>query len=131
MRETLVLRNGKWLRKQDAPPLHAARDAPMVIGDTLPGGALRHPSTGKMMDSKSRFRAETRARGCVEVGNDVRPTRRVSGVRGCQSWQAPPLFHPVIELIQRDIFALFLLIKVEGVGVPRLHRHVLDRFGAE
>lgn len=75
-RETLVLRNGKWLRKQDAPPLHAASTAAYVIGDNLPGGALRHPSTGKLMDSKSKFRAETRARGCVEVGNDVLPQRR-------------------------------------------------------
>lgn len=75
-RETFVLRKGRWLRKQDAPPLNVAAGAPMVIGDTLPGGALRHPATGKMMDSKSRFRAETRARGCVEVGNDVRQQRR-------------------------------------------------------
>lgn len=76
MRETLVLRNGKWLRKQDAPPLHAARTAAYVIGDTLPTGALRHPSNGRMYDSKSKFRDETRARGLVEVGNDVRPPRR-------------------------------------------------------
>lgn len=74
--ETWVLRRGVWYLKQDAPPLNRADAAPMVIGDTLPGGALRHPSNGQMYDSKSRFRDETRARGCVEVGNDVRPDRK-------------------------------------------------------
>lgn len=57
------------VRKSSAAPRRSA--GPYVIGDDLPGGGLRHPSTGKMMDSKSRFRAETRARGLVEVGNDM------------------------------------------------------------
>jgi len=29
----------------------------------------RHPATGEMMDSKSAFRRETKARGLTEVGN--------------------------------------------------------------
>lgn len=44
-----------------------------VISDTM--DAVIHPSTGKFYDSKSRFRAETRARGLVEVGNDKIPDR--------------------------------------------------------
>jgi hypothetical protein len=44
-----------------------------VISDTM--DAVAHPSTGKVYDSKSRFRAETRARGLVEVGNDKIPDR--------------------------------------------------------
>lgn len=32
--------------------------------------ALAHPVTGKVHDSKSTFRRDTRNSGCVEVGND-------------------------------------------------------------
>lgn len=32
--------------------------------------ATKHPVTGKVFTSKSKFRAETRAVGCVEVGNE-------------------------------------------------------------
>jgi hypothetical protein len=49
----------------------------MVISDNLGGiQGLRHPSTGEFMDSKSRFRAETRARGLTEMGNESFPVRR-------------------------------------------------------
>ncbi len=75
-RETWILRKGRWMRKENAPPLHHAASAPAVIGDGLPGGALVHPANGKMYDSKSKFRAETKAHGCVEVGNDVRKPRQ-------------------------------------------------------
>lgn len=75
-RETYVMRAGRLVPKRLAAPLHAPDAAPYVIGDDLPGGGCVHPSTGKMMDSKSKFRAETRARGLVEVGNDVRLPRR-------------------------------------------------------
>jgi hypothetical protein len=39
-----------------------------VIGDEMP--AVTHPSNGKYYTSKSKFRAETRARGLTEVGNE-------------------------------------------------------------
>lgn len=74
MRETLILRKGKWLRKSDAPPLHASERGPSVIGDVMPD--MMHPANGKRYDSKSRFRAETRARGLTEIGNDRMPARR-------------------------------------------------------
>lgn len=32
---------------------------------------LRHPVSGAILDSKSQFRAATRAAGCVELGNDA------------------------------------------------------------
>ena len=44
-----------------------------VISDVM--DATLHPVTGKMYDSKSRFRAETRARGLTEVGNEKIPDR--------------------------------------------------------
>ena len=75
-RETYVMRRGRLVPKRLATPLYRSDAAPMVIGDSLPGGGLVHPANGKMYDSKSRFRDETRARGCVEVGNDVRKPRQ-------------------------------------------------------
>ncbi len=72
-----VYRNGRLVDRDTAPPRH---QGPVrgVISDTM--GALRHPVTGKLMDSKSQFRAVTRAHGCVEVGNDQqRDTRRIDG----------------------------------------------------
>lgn len=79
MRGTFVLRNGRLVRKETAgPPPSAGRQLGVgasVISDTM--DAMRHPATGKLMDSKSRFRAVTRSVGCVEVGNEVqRDTRR-------------------------------------------------------
>jgi hypothetical protein len=75
-RETYVLRDGKLVPKSQAAPLRSS--GPYVQSDNLPGGALRHPATGKLMDSKSQFRDVTRAHGCVEVGNETqRDTRRI------------------------------------------------------
>ena len=39
-----------------------------VIGDVM--DPLKHMGTGRIHDSKSNFRADTKATGCVEVGND-------------------------------------------------------------
>ena len=46
--------------------------APAVISDDVGAGVngLRHMPSGKMIDSKSGHRRETKARGLVEVGND-------------------------------------------------------------
>ncbi len=45
---------------------------PAVISDDVGAGVngLRHMPSGKMLDSKSLHRAENRARGLEEVGND-------------------------------------------------------------
>jgi len=72
-RATYVIRDGKLVLKSEAVPLRSS--GPYVQSDYLPD--LRHPRTGKIMDSKSQFRAVTKAHGCVEVGNEVqRDTRR-------------------------------------------------------
>ncbi|TXH58975.1 MAG: hypothetical protein E6Q97_00770 [Desulfurellales bacterium] len=42
-----------------------------VIGDTMQ--MLEHPATGKHYESKSRFRADTKAAGCVELGDHRGP----------------------------------------------------------
>lgn len=74
-----VYRNGRLVDRDTAGPRH---QGPVrgVITDTM-STALRHPSTGKLMDSKSQFRAVTRAHGCVEVGNDtLRDSRSMLGM---------------------------------------------------
>lgn len=55
------------------PPLDPLPTGPHVISDTM--DAMRHPCNGQWYDSKSKFRAETRARGCTEVGNEKIPER--------------------------------------------------------
>lgn len=72
-----VYRNGKLVDKATAPPRNNqfGRSA-YVQSDYLPD--LRHPSSGKRYDSKSGFRAETRARGLNEVGTEtLKDTRRL------------------------------------------------------
>lgn len=52
--------------------------APMLALDTM--DALWHPHTGQLMDSKSAFRAVTKAAGSEEIGNEVqKDTRSVEG----------------------------------------------------
>ena len=65
---TWVYRNGKLVPKHLAEPRYSKRVGG-VISDTM--DALIHPCTGKLMDSKSQFRRITKAKGGVEVGNEV------------------------------------------------------------
>jgi hypothetical protein len=48
--------------------------APLVIVDEMP--ATQHMADGHYYTSKRKFRAVTRAYGCVEVGNDPAMFRR-------------------------------------------------------
>ena len=70
---TYVYRNGKLVEKHLALPLVTSGSAPNVISDIMP--ETRHMVTGRMHTSKSAFRAETKAQGCIEVGNDPAITR--------------------------------------------------------
>lgn len=54
-----------------APPAKAW--AVGVISDTM--SPLKHMGTGEILDSKSKFRATTRASGCVEIGNEAIQSR--------------------------------------------------------
>jgi len=44
------------------------RRGPYVISDSMQ--PLKHMGTGRVLDSKSDFRKETRNAGCVEIGNE-------------------------------------------------------------
>lgn len=65
---TYVMRNGKCVEKHRAEPLVRAGEAPNVISDIM--SETRHMATGKFHTSKSAFRQDTKASGCLEVGND-------------------------------------------------------------
>ena len=76
-----VYRDGKLVDRNYAPPrvrgLVPARNAPNVITDIME--PTRHMATGRYHTSKSEFRKDTAASGCVEVGNDPQamPKERV------------------------------------------------------
>jgi len=50
--------------------------ATMVISDSME--PLKHHGTGRIIDSKARFRAETKAVGAVEIGNEpIKPRKPI------------------------------------------------------
>lgn len=80
---TYVFRNGELVEKHLAEPLVISGAAPNVISDIMP--ETRHMASGKFHTSKSQFRAETKAYGCIEVGSDasiLRPRKPVVLDRG-------------------------------------------------
>ena len=86
-RGTYVIRDGKLVLKALAAPLDSQRRGPKsgltcpnYINDGLPD--IRHPSSGKIYSSKAAFRAETRARGLTEVGNEDFPCRDEAPMEG-------------------------------------------------
>ena len=72
-RETLVLRNGKWIDKRKAPPLNRANSAPMVMGD-LPeyraAAADKHTGKRPMIGGRRQHREFLQRNGYREMGND-------------------------------------------------------------
>jgi hypothetical protein len=76
------MRDGKLVPKHLARPLHEikARSSlprPNVIGDSIGGiEGLVNPSDGRRYTSKAQMRAENRARGLTEVGNESFPERK-------------------------------------------------------
>ena len=62
---------GKWhdLEKWPAKCFRLTKSAaPYVISDTM--SPTKHMATGQIFDSKAKFRATTRATGCVEIGSE-------------------------------------------------------------
>jgi hypothetical protein len=65
----------KWPDNHVEPvPERSALPAPMLALDTM--DALWHPHDGRKYESKSEFRAVTKAAGGEEVGNDVQTDNR-------------------------------------------------------
>jgi hypothetical protein len=62
-----VWHDGHWLAAPKRAP--GTPSFPGIIRDHM--DAVQHPCTGEILESKSAFRALTRAHGCVEMGNDA------------------------------------------------------------
>lgn len=78
MRKLFAYRGGKFVEitKDEVKPI-----APYVYTDTM--DATEHPCDGNVYESKSRFRAVTKAHGCMEIGNDLlseHPKERVNNI---------------------------------------------------
>lgn len=78
--------------KRADPPRRSALPCPMVISDTME--PTEHVD-GRYYTSKSKFRAVTKAHGCVEVGNDPARLRRPS--REVLNQMARPARHAAIK----------------------------------
>lgn len=75
---TYVIRAGKLVDKNRAPPSLRHGAAPYVISDEMP--ETRHMADNRHYTSKRKFRDATRAASCLEVGNDpaiLRPRKPV------------------------------------------------------
>src|ERR1700685_3791882 len=70
---TYVFRNGKLVDKRRAAPRVSAGSSPYVISDIM--SETQHMATRRMHTSKSEFRKDTKASGCIEIGNDPALTR--------------------------------------------------------
>ena len=59
-----------------AGPKYSGDQAVYVISDTME--PLKHHGTGAIIDSKARFRADTKACGAVEIGNEpIKPRQPI------------------------------------------------------
>ena len=54
-------------------PLPQRNSAPFVISDSM--APTKHMATGRLIDSKAVFRSETKASGCIELGNEAIKSR--------------------------------------------------------
>lgn len=67
-RTVYVFRDGEWVDRDTARPLHASRPAHGVISDGM--DAIQSMADGKMYDSKSNYYRDLKARGYEVVGNE-------------------------------------------------------------
>lgn len=67
MRRRYIWRDGDWLDVTDWK--RAPHVGPYIIRDGMPDAL--HPANGATYDSKSAFRAATRAAGMIEMGTDA------------------------------------------------------------
>ena len=65
---TYVFRNGKLVDKAEAEPIERSFISG-VISDSM--DATKHHGTGRIHTSKAKFRADTKAVGAIEIGNEI------------------------------------------------------------
>lgn len=95
-RDTFVIRNGKLVPKRLAQPLINSTDPKVhVISDVM--RPLKHMGTGRIHDSKAAFRADTKAMGCEEVGNDPAASRDIGLKR------VEPSMSEIVQDVKRSL----------------------------
>lgn len=95
-----VLRDGALVEKHLAPPKHVSTDARRyIISDTMV--PTKHMGTGRIHDSKSEFRKDTRAMGCEEVGTDPAAKREAPRQHATQADVAADVKRSIQELRSR------------------------------
>lgn len=73
---TYVLRDGKLIEKSLAPSIEVHARSPYYIPDSMEPTV--HMATGRVFTSKAKFRAETRAANCIEVGSEkIKPRQPI------------------------------------------------------
>ena len=102
MRQRMCKSCGKWHDLDEPWPVKCYRYysrglAPYVISDDME--PLKHHATGKMISSKRAFSKETRAAGCIELGNE--PIRPREPVRLSKQARREAIQRTVWELQQR------------------------------
>lgn len=70
-RTIFVFRDGDWVDKATARPLHLSRDAPYVLADGM--DPIVSMADGKTYDSRSNYYRDLKARGLEIVGNERGP----------------------------------------------------------
>lgn len=67
-----IRRNGKVVERKGATRESSGWVTGVISDNMTP---IKHMGTGRMIDSKSIFRQDTKASGCIEIGNE-RPVAR-------------------------------------------------------
>lgn len=99
MARVFVYRQGRGVIPiEEAEPLPSWEPNKGVICDTLMK-PLEHPANGQMYDSKSAFRAATRANGCYEVGNDLVGKPKRSGNKDKESFPKEKIYKQLHDRI--------------------------------
>lgn len=70
---TYVRRNGVVIPKEQAGEDRVPWVTGVISDNMAP---LKHHGTGRVIDSKAKFRADTRACGAVEIGNEAPRARK-------------------------------------------------------
>lgn len=87
-----VERNGKWIPKDQAEPLHISTAAGYYVMDDLK--PYKSMVDGRIITSRSEHRRHLKAAGCIEVGNED-PHKHVK-----KKWNMPPVSESIKQAIE-------------------------------
>ena len=74
-RRTYVYRDGNFIEKHLAPPLHAPNSKGVLVRDCYHNNPVVSPIDGKPISSRAELREHNMRHGVVDMGNDPSLTR--------------------------------------------------------